>query len=76
MLSTQKFFNQNCSDEGIPSDNLGLARLSYVNIFQDSQPQWIALRYVDEDVFLPQTSRRAVVVKLKVKNLIFLLKTL
>ena len=50
MLSTQKFFNQNWSDEGIPSDNLGLARLSYVNIFQDTQPQWTALRYVDEDV--------------------------
>ena len=50
ILSTQKFSNQNCSDEGIPSDNLGLTRLSYVNIFQDSQTRWTARRYVDEDV--------------------------
>ena len=50
MLSTQKIFNQNCSDKGIPSDNLGLTRFSYISIFQDSQPRWTVPRYVDENV--------------------------
>ena len=43
MLSTQKGFNQNSFDEGLPCDNLKVARLSsfrivdiYVDIFQDS----------------------------------------
>ena len=36
MVSTQSFFNQNSFDEGFPCDNPGLARLLYVNIFQDS----------------------------------------
>ena len=47
MLSTQKFFNQNSFGEEFRCDNLELARLSYVNIFQDNQPQWSMLRYVD-----------------------------
>ena len=47
MISTQRFFNQNSFDEGFPCDNLELARLSYVDIFQDSPPQWLVLRYVD-----------------------------
>ena len=34
MLSTQKFINQNGFDEGFPCDNLELARLVYVNLFQ------------------------------------------
>ena len=47
MLSTQRSFNQNSFGEGFPSNNLELARLSYVDIFQDSRPQWSLLRYVD-----------------------------
>ena len=47
MISTQRFFNQNSFDEGFRCDNLELARLSYVDIFQDSRPQWSVLRYVD-----------------------------
>ena len=47
MLSTQRFFNQNSFDEGFPSDNLELARLSYVDIFQDIRSQWSVFRYVD-----------------------------
>ena len=47
MLSTQRFFNQNSFDEGFRCDNLELARLSYVDIFQDSPRQWSMLRYVD-----------------------------
>ena len=39
MLSTQ-IFNQNSSDKGFPCDNAELIRLSYVDIFQDSRPQW------------------------------------
>ena len=44
MLSTQGFFNQNSFDEGFPCDNLKLARLSHVEIFQDSRSQWSVLR--------------------------------
>ena len=40
MISTQRFFNQNSFDEGFRHDNLELARLLYVDIFQDSRPQW------------------------------------
>ena len=47
MLSTQKNFNQNSFDEGFRCDNLELARLSYVDIFQDNQPQGSMLRYVE-----------------------------
>ena len=47
MLSTQRFFNQNSFDEKFRYDNLELARLSYVDIFQDSRPQCSMLRYVD-----------------------------
>ena len=47
MSSTQIFFNENSFDEGFLCDNLELARLSYVDIFQDSRPQWSMLRYVD-----------------------------
>ena len=47
MLSTQRFFNQNIFDEGSPYENLELARLSYVDFFQDIRPQWSVLRYVD-----------------------------
>ena len=47
MLSTQRFFNQNSSDEGFPCDNLELSRLPYVDIFQDSRPKWSVLRYAD-----------------------------
>ena len=45
MLSTQILFNQNSFDEEFLCDNLELAR--FVDIFQDSQPQWSMLRYVD-----------------------------
>ena len=31
-----KFVNENSFDKGFPCDNIGLARLSFVNIFQDS----------------------------------------
>ena len=47
MLSTQRFFNQNSFDIGILCDNVELARLSYIDIFHDSRPQWSVLRYVD-----------------------------
>ena len=47
MLSTQRSFNQNSFGEGFPCNNLELARLSYVDIFQDIRPQWSVLRYVD-----------------------------
>ena len=47
MLSTQTFFNENNFDEGFRCDNLAIARLSYVDIFQESRPQWSVLRYVD-----------------------------
>ena len=40
MLYTQGFFNQNSFDKGFRCDNLELGRLSYVDIFQDSRPQW------------------------------------
>ena len=43
----ERFFNQNSFDEVFPCDNLELARLSYGDIFQDSPPQWLVLRYVD-----------------------------
>ena len=46
MLSTQKCFHQNTFDEGFPCDDRGLARLSCVNIFQDSGTQWSTLRSV------------------------------
>ena len=78
MLSTERFSNQNSFDEELHCDNLELSCfdiiLSYVDIFQDSRPQWPMLRYVDLDVlcwylFLSKTSRRVVVMKLKVNNL-------
>ena len=47
MLSTQRFFNQNSFDEWFPRDNLELARLSHVDVFQDIRPQLSVLRYVD-----------------------------
>ena len=47
MLSTQRFFNQNSFDEGILCDKVELARLPYVDTFQDGRPQWSVLRYVD-----------------------------
>ena len=47
MLSSQRFFDQNSFDEEFRCHNLELARFSYVNIFQDSRPQWSVLRYVD-----------------------------
>ena len=47
MLSTQKFVNQNSFNKRFPRDNPRLARLSYVNIFQDSQTPWLTLRYID-----------------------------
>ena len=76
MLSTQKFVNQNCFDEGFPSDNPGLARSSYVYLFQDSRTQWSTLKYVDKNVFcwylfLSKTSWIVAVMKLKAKNIIF-----
>ena len=42
MLSNRTFVNQNSLNEGFPCDNLGLARLSYANIFQ-----LLTVRYVD-----------------------------
>ena len=50
MLATQRFFNENSFDEELRCDNLELARVSYVDIFQDSRSQWSLLRYVDKDV--------------------------
>ena len=47
MLSTQIFFNQNSFDEEFRCDNLELARLLHVDIFQESRLQWSMLRYVD-----------------------------
>ena len=47
MLSTQIFFNQNSFDEEFRCDNLELARLLYVDIFQESRLQWSMLSYVD-----------------------------
>ena len=47
MLSTQKFVNQNSFDEGFLCDSIGLGRLSYDNIFLDSQTQKSTLIYVD-----------------------------
>ena len=47
MLSTQRVFNQNSFDEEFRYDNLELARLSYMDISQDSRPQWSMLRFVD-----------------------------
>ena len=47
MLTTQRFFNQNSFDEEFRCDNLELATLSYVDIFQYSRPQWSVLRYKD-----------------------------
>ena len=47
MLTTQRYFNQNSFDEEFRCDNLELARSPYVEIFQDSRPQWSMLRYVD-----------------------------
>ena len=51
MLSTERFFNQKSFHEELHCDNLELScfdiRLSYVDIFQDSRPQWPMLRYVD-----------------------------
>ena len=35
MLSTQTFINKNSFDEGFPSNNPGLARVSHVNVIQD-----------------------------------------
>ena len=45
-----QIFNQNSFDEGFSYDNPGLARLSFVNIFHGSRPQWSMLRYVDSGV--------------------------
>ena len=36
-MMTWELINQNSFHEGFPYDNLELARLSYVNIFQESQ---------------------------------------
>ena len=47
MLSTQRFFNQSIFDKEFRCDYLELARLSYVDIFKNSRPQWLMLRYVD-----------------------------
>ena len=47
MLFTQRFFNQNSLDEEFPCDNLELAKLSSVDIFQDSRLQWSVLKHVD-----------------------------
>ena len=46
-LTTQRFFNQNSFDEEFLCDNLELATLSYVNIFQESRPQRSMLKYRD-----------------------------
>lgn len=50
MLSTQTSFNQNSYEEGFLCDNPRLARLLYVNTFQDGRPQWLSLRYEEKDV--------------------------
>ena len=39
VIYSKEFVNQQSFDEGFPCDNLGLARLPYVNIFQDSRTQ-------------------------------------
>ena len=43
MLSIQRLLR----DEGFPCDILELTTFSYVDIFQDSQPRWSVVRYVD-----------------------------
>ena len=40
-------FNQISFNEEFRCYNLELARLSYVDIFHDSRPQWLMLRYGD-----------------------------
>ena len=47
MLSTQTFANKDSFGERFPCDSSGLARLSFVNSFQDSRTQGPTLRYVD-----------------------------
>ena len=44
MLSAQRFVTQDSFDKGFFCDSLGLAILSYVNIFQGSRTQWWALK--------------------------------
>ena len=47
ILSIEKSVNKNSLAEECPYSNLGLTRLSYINIFQNSRSQWSTLRYVD-----------------------------
>ena len=73
MSSTQKSVNQKSFDEGFPCDNQGLARLSYVNIFQDT----VDSRYNEPRRKTKNSSLYREFVKSKIeKNLEFLLKYL
>ena len=77
MLSTQICVHQNSFGEAFPCDSPELATLSYVNIFNLVVNAKICrLRCVMLISVLYKMSWREVVMKLKVKNLSFLVKTL
>ena len=81
MFSIHKSFNQNSFDEWFSCDNLVIVRLINVNVFQDSRTHWSTHSYVDWDVLcgyllLSKTSWTVEVIKLKVNNLILLIKSL
>ena len=75
MFSTKNLVNQSTFDKGFPCVNLGLARLSYVNLFQDSRTHWSTL-VLHWNLLLSKTSWRVVVMKLKVNNLTFFVNKL
>ena len=81
MFSIHKSFNQKSFDEWFSCDNLVIVRLINVNVFQDSRTHWSTHSYVDWDVLcgyllLSKTSWTVEVIKLKVNNLILLIKSL
>ena len=81
MFSIHKSFNQNSFDEWFSCDYLVIVRLINVNVFQDSRTHWSTHSYVDWDVLcgyllLSKTSWTVEVIKLKVNNLILLIKSL
>ena len=77
MLSTKIRVHQNSFGEGFPCDSPELATLSYLNIFNlVVNAKTCRLRCVMLISVLYKMSWREVVMKLKVKNLTFLVKTL
>ena len=70
MLLTQKFVNQNTFEEELSCDDSGLARLSYINVFQDSMVNG-KICVILICLFLSTASWRVVVIKLKIKNFTF-----